>query len=82
MEKIYNTAKICPFKKQNCNLDTEGLTLDPEILKIMTESQDYDEMKWAWEQWRNNSGKLMRSEYKKYVDLLNKAATLNGNLNV
>ena len=44
----------------------------------MTKSENYDELKWAWEQWRENSGKKMRSEYKNYVDLVNKAAKLNG----
>lgn len=55
------------------------MTLDPEITAIMTKSEDYDELKWAWEQWRDKSGKKMRTEYKKYVDLVNKAAKLNGN---
>lgn len=79
METIYNTAKICPFDKKDCNLTTEGLTLDPEISAIMTKSESYDELKWAWEQWHEVSGKKMRGEYKKYVDSVNKAATLNGN---
>lgn len=79
MEGIYNTAKICPFNKQDCNLSTEGLTLDPEISEVMSSSEDYEEMKWAWEQWRNKSGALMRTDYAKYVELLNKAAVLNGN---
>lgn len=52
--------------------------MDPEISAIMTKSENYDELKWAWEQWRENSGKKMRSEYKNYVDLVNKAAKLNG----
>lgn len=82
MEGIYNRAKICPFNNQDCDLTTEGLTLDPEIVEIMASSEDYDELKWAWEQWRNNSGKLMRSEYLKYVELVNKAAVENGNLNL
>lgn len=81
IENIYNTAKICPFLKQDCNPATEGLTLDPEISAIMTSSENYDELKWAWEQWRDKSGKLMRSEYQKYVELVNKAAKLNGNFN-
>lgn len=45
----------------------------------MTKSENYDELKWAWEQWRDKSGKLMRSEYKKYVALVNEVAKLNGN---
>lgn len=32
-----------------------------------------------WNEWREKSGKLMRQDYKKYIDLLNKAAILNGN---
>lgn len=79
IENIYNTAKICPFDKQECNLTTEGLTLDPEISAVMTNSRNYEELKWAWTQWRDKSGKLMRNEYKKYVELVNKAAKLNGN---
>lgn len=82
MENIYNVAKICPFNKQDCNLSTEGLTLDPEISEIMSSSENYDELKWAWDQWRDKSGKLMRGEYKKYVELVNKAAVENGNWNL
>lgn len=52
--------------------------MDPEISAIMTKSENYNELKWAWEQWRENSGKKMRSEYKNYVELVNKAAKLNG----
>lgn len=46
MEAVYNTAKVCPFNKQNCNLATDGLTLDPHITEIMASSQNYDELKW------------------------------------
>lgn len=56
------------------------MTLDPEITAIMTSSKNYDELEWAWKEWRDNSGKPMRADYKKYVDLVNKAATLNGDL--
>lgn len=77
IENTYNTAKICPFNKQVCNLATEGLTLDPELSDLFATSENYDELKWAWEQWRNNSGRLMRTEYAKYVTLVNHAAVLN-----
>jgi len=33
MTTIYSAAKICPFEKQQCNLTTEGLSLDPGELK-------------------------------------------------
>lgn len=29
MVNIYSTAKICSFSKQNCDLKTEGLSLNP-----------------------------------------------------
>lgn len=46
MEQIYNTAKVCPFTKQDCNLETEGLTLEPELYDILSTSDNYDEMEW------------------------------------
>lgn len=79
MSFVYNTAKICPFDKQNCNLATEGLSLDPEIETLLAESTDFDELHWIWEQWHEKTGKLMRDDYGKYVELMNKAAVANGN---
>ena len=29
MTSIYGAGKVCPFENQNCNLDTEGLYLEP-----------------------------------------------------
>jgi peptidyl-dipeptidase A len=77
MTTVYNSARICPFGKQTCNLETEGLTLDPEIELLMSSSENFDELKWTWEQWHEKSGKLMRDDYKPYVELLNKAAKAN-----
>lgn len=78
MSQTYNNAKICPFNRQNCDHKSDdALSLDPDIETLMASSTDYDEMKWIWEQWREKSGKLMRADYKQYVDLMNKAAKLN-----
>lgn len=44
----------------------------------MAESRDYDELLFAWKGWRDSSGKVIREDYKRYVELANKAATLNG----
>lgn len=41
-------------------------------------SRDYDELLFAWKGWRDSAGKVIRQDYKKYVELANKAATLNG----
>uniref|UniRef100_A0A8C5GLA4 Angiotensin-converting enzyme n=1 Tax=Gouania willdenowi TaxID=441366 RepID=A0A8C5GLA4_GOUWI len=39
---------------------------------------DYDELLFAWKGWRDAAGKVLRQDYKRYVELANKAATLNG----
>lgn len=44
----------------------------------MAESRDYDELLFAWKGWRDSAGKVLRQDYKRYVELANKAATLNG----
>lgn len=78
MTTIYNNGRICPFAKPDCELETEGLTLDPEIELLMASSTDFDEMKWTWEQWHEKSGKPMKEDYQTYVDFMNKAAVANG----
>lgn len=29
MSEIYSTGKVCPYNKQNCDLQKEGLSLEP-----------------------------------------------------
>ncbi|TRY89927.1 hypothetical protein DNTS_000391 [Danionella cerebrum] len=71
METLYSVATVCRDDK-NC------LPLDPDLNKIMAESRDYDELLFAWQGWRNASGRELRSSYKRYVELANLAATSNG----
>lgn len=52
--------------------------MDPEMDKVMAESTNYDELLYVWEAWRNASGQKMRSDYKTYVNLVNKAAKADG----
>lgn len=49
-----------------------------DLQKIMAESRDYDELLFVWKGWRDSAGKVIRDKYKRYVQLANKAATLNG----
>lgn len=44
----------------------------------MKTSKDYDELKHVWSQWRDVTGKKVRSEFLEYVKLSNEAAKLNG----
>ena len=71
---IYSKAKICSYKsKGECNLE-----LEPDLTLLLKESRDYDELKYYWTEWRNASGKKMRSKYLRYVDLSNENANKNG----
>lgn len=79
MSSVYNSAKVCPYDKPNCNKQTDkAYTLDPEIYDRFAHSRDFDELKYLWKEWRDNSGRNMRQDYKKYVQLMNRAAVANG----
>ncbi|NXR45086.1 ACE enzyme, partial [Hippolais icterina] len=71
METTYSVAKVCR-ENEICH------PLDPDLTDIMATSRDYDELLFAWKGWRDASGKKMRNNYKRYVELSNKAAVLNG----
>uniref|UniRef100_A0A8B9L0A7 Angiotensin-converting enzyme n=1 Tax=Astyanax mexicanus TaxID=7994 RepID=A0A8B9L0A7_ASTMX len=49
-----------------------------DLNKIMAESRDYDELLFAWQGWRNASGRELRQSYVRYVELANLAARSNG----
>ena len=46
----------------------------------MSTSRNWDELVWAWEGWRNESGRKMPDTYEQFAELLNKAAEINGML--
>ncbi|XP_050767782.1 angiotensin-converting enzyme [Gymnogyps californianus] len=71
METTYSVAKVCRENK-TCH------PLDPDLTDIMATSRDYDELLFAWKGWRDASGKKIKNNYKRYVELSNKAAVLNG----
>ncbi|NXN98104.1 ACE enzyme, partial [Rhinopomastus cyanomelas] len=71
METTYSIAKVCRENK-TCH------PLDPDLTDIMATSRDYDELLFAWKGWRDASGKNIKNNYKRYVELSNKAAILNG----
>jgi len=75
MQRIYSTAEVC-----NKPGDETGncYPLDPDLTKIMASSTDWNELLWAWQGWRDVSGRLMPEMYEEFVGLLNEAATING----
>lgn len=44
----------------------------------MATSTNFDELSYTWAMWHNSSGAPMRPLFKKYVEISNEAATLNG----
>lgn len=49
-----------------------------EISDVMAKSQNYSELEYTWVMWHNKTGPLIKEYYKKYVNLSNEAAKLNG----
>ncbi|XP_057337121.1 angiotensin-converting enzyme-like [Microplitis mediator] len=73
MQSTYSTAKVCQYKNtSNCNL-----SLEPELTEIMIHSRDPEELKYVWQAWRNVSGKNVKEDFTKYVELSNEIARLN-----
>lgn len=48
------------------------------MTEIMATSKNYSELEYTWRMWHDSTGPLMKPLYKKYIELSNKAATLNG----
>lgn len=44
----------------------------------MSSSSNFTELKYTWTMWHNSTGPLIRPLYKKYVNISNEAARLNG----
>lgn len=73
METLYSTAKICSYYDQNkCDL-----TLQPNIVEIMQNSNDTEELQHVWIGYRNAVGRNQKNTFNKYVKLMNEAAQLN-----
>jgi peptidyl-dipeptidase A len=49
-----------------------------DLDNLMREKTDYDELEYYWTEWREQSGKKMRDDYRTYIDLMNSAALANG----
>lgn len=74
MQSNYAKVKICDFHhRTKCDL-----SLEPEISEILSKSRDPEELQYYWQQWYDKAGTAIRNEYKRYVELSNEAAKLNG----
>jgi len=73
MGSTYSKAKV-----PKLNSPSTLYSLEPELTEIMSKSRDHNELRYYWEQWREKSGKQIKSKYHEYIDLYNEAAKLNG----
>ena len=52
-----------------------------DLTNIVAESRNWYELLWAWQGWRDASGKKMPDMYEEFVGYQNEAAVLNGYAN-
>ena len=78
-----NADKMTLSNNQDCNLETEGLTLEPSLEDILAQpdKHSWEELAYIWEKWRDATGRKMRNEFKEYIDIYNEAANANSKLN-
>jgi len=49
-----------------------------DVKHIMATSRDWEELTWAWREWRSQTGRKMKNKYSEFVEIHNKAARVNG----
>lgn len=76
MQNTYSSTLICPYEDPKCERGT--MSLDPDLYEVMANSQDYDKLLYVWKEWRDKSGRTMKSDYVEYLRLMNKAAGIAG----
>ena len=57
---VYGSGKVCPYENQECDPETEGMNLEPEIEEQMAENRDYDQLAYYWQKWRDATGRVYR----------------------
>ncbi|OQV18607.1 Angiotensin-converting enzyme [Hypsibius exemplaris] len=89
MESVYSTAKICFDPNAHVNkaslenptncAESKKLPFDPDLINFMKNSTwDAKKRRYVWKAWRDVSGKKVRKDYIRYIQLKNKAAKLTG----
>ncbi|PIK46247.1 putative angiotensin-converting enzyme isoform X3, partial [Apostichopus japonicus] len=69
METRYSSGQVC-LTADDC------YELEPGLTRIMATSRNYDELYWAWDEWRDAVGALPRG-LRSYVELKNIGAAAN-----
>lgn len=75
MRMIYTTTKICIE-------DACDVGIEPELVKIMANSDNWLELKSTWIKWHKLAGRPIKEFYKTFYELGNKAAKMNEGLGI
>jgi len=54
------------------------IMFNADVKHIMATSRDWEELTWAWREWRSQTGRKMKNKYSEFVEIHNKAARVNG----
>ena len=72
LEKIYATAKV------RCDSNEKCLSIEPGLTELFEKSRDQETLLNAWKEWGDQSGKLMRHDFTRIIQIMNKAAKFSG----
>ena len=84
MQFIYSNATICGDPNVHADDVTADcpanqlLELEPHISGIFASSRNETLLRHVWKSWRDATGRKMRTDYARYVELKNKAARMDG----
>ncbi|XP_049869718.1 angiotensin-converting enzyme-like [Pectinophora gossypiella] len=74
MQNTYAKAKICDYNNRTkCDL-----LVEPDVTNIFANSDDPEELKYAWVEWHKAAGAPSKHDFSEYVQMYNEAAKLNG----
>lgn len=73
LETIYSIAEVC---ERPGHAKNECFPLEPDLYKIMSDSRDPAELRWAWKGWRASTGPKMKEFYRENIEILNEAARI------
>ncbi|ESO05112.1 hypothetical protein HELRODRAFT_191596 [Helobdella robusta] len=70
MRALFGKAKVCNKTNEPPN---KCFVVDPDLEKIMSKSNDTEEILWAWKGWRDETGKKFKDLYEEFVGLYNES---------
>lgn len=77
MESLYSKGKICAYDEP-ANSCTASLRLGSINSKYIFTSRNYDELLYAWKEWRDDTGPKIRPYYLEYLQFQKQVANLSG----